>query len=204
MTEKLSMRHKREAELVEYYDQHVNYMSSVKPENAVKVVERLIDEPLQRNTRILDIGSGDGRVSTAIADQVGCQVLGIDCSPARVEKANKRVDELGLQFRAEYMVDDISNCGLYSNDSEYFDVILLFEVLEHLEKPAEVFEMLYGRKLAPGGKIVGSVPLNMPDRAHLQLFRVLGDITDMFPVKIRFMEGPFVFFSSLEVGPYGG
>jgi SAM-dependent methyltransferase len=77
---------------------------------------RLVDAMLGRGSRVLDAGSGTGRVSAALADR-GHTVVGVDIDPALVEAA--RTDHPGLRF----VVADLSTLDLV--DEAPFDAAVL-------------------------------------------------------------------------------
>ncbi|HWE99401.1 MAG TPA: class I SAM-dependent methyltransferase [Caulobacteraceae bacterium] len=50
-----------------------------------------------------------------------------------------------------------------------FDLVVISEVLEHLERPVDAIAFL-SRALAPDGRLFASVPLNSPSPDHIYLF----------------------------------
>ncbi|NWF86725.1 class I SAM-dependent methyltransferase [Candidatus Bathyarchaeota archaeon] len=99
---------------------------------------------------VLDIGCGSG-FFLRLAKSHGYQVTGIDVSKTNIKLAKEK---FGLND-----VYDISAEELLSKKSwqRHFDIICLFDVLEHLENPVEV---LHGLKklLKPNGYVVCTVP----------------------------------------------
>lgn len=162
-------RHTREAELVQHYDGHAEYYSPG-PTIMPAIIDMFeVDMNLVR--RVLDLGCGDGRVSLWLAGKYDVRVDGVDYSQERVSKASKLASEKGL------------SCRFWCRDLNYFmeeprgeyDLVLLFEVLEHLEEPARVVDGCR-KLLRPNGTMLGSVPLRMPHVAHLQVYRDVGDV----------------------------
>jgi len=100
----------------------------------------------QRSGRILDIGCGDGSFSTRFKEY--CKVFGIDISQNAVDLAKKA----GISaYKA-----DIS-CQELPFDNEYFDIVYMGDVIEHLLDPDfAVCEV--ARVLRSNGVLVLSTP----------------------------------------------
>lgn len=107
------------------------------------MVERL-DRPLGR---VLDLGCGAGGANAPLRDRGADRVVGVELMPepaAQAAQVYERV-EVGDAIDALGRLD------------EQFDVILCYDVLEHLVDPYSVLAKL--RELAaPGGRIHVSVP----------------------------------------------
>jgi SAM-dependent methyltransferase len=99
--------------------------------------------------KILEIGCGNGTFLRLAADR-GYQVAGIDADPSAVKTAREINGILNTQsLSVEEFIADTHRSRV--------DVICLFDVLEHLERPREIVQAL-GRLLAPGGHLVCTVP----------------------------------------------
>ncbi len=96
--------------------------------------------------KILDIGCGNGACTNAVAKKV-VKAVGIDISKKNIELAKKRFSNTNL----EYIIGDATTYDF----KESFDVIMLSNVLEHIENRIEFLEKI--KKLAP--KILIRVPL---------------------------------------------
>lgn len=97
--------------------------------------------------RILDVGCGEGFFLEALAE-AGLHSEGCDLSPQQIEAAKNR----GLNA---YITDN-----LYTNiiDNRY-DIITLFDVLEHIPVDQQILALQTLRqKLKPGGQILIRVP----------------------------------------------
>src|SRR5262245_42946021 len=108
------------------------------------LLERCLDG--RSNLKICDIGCGTGGNLVALMDRH--DVLGIEKSDQGVEMARRR---LGDRVQSGYLPD-----GLKLPESE-FDVVLMTDVLEHIENDELSAETAI-RLLRPGGLVIATVP----------------------------------------------
>ena len=105
--------------------------------------------PDRPGRELLDIGCGDGAF-LAMARSRGFAVHGIDIDPRAVRLAReaRRIDsvEVGSWEALKAMPD-----------SQKYDVISLFDVLEHLPSPSDTTRAVFER-LRPGGSVCITVP----------------------------------------------
>lgn len=101
--------------------------------------------------RFLELGCGGGSVAAALARE-GHDVVGVDGHVSRVCEAALRAPG------ASFLVQDLSKGAGTIGDG--FDVVGLFDVIEHLDEPREAIELGLSR-LRPGGWLVGTVPAMM-------------------------------------------
>jgi 2-polyprenyl-3-methyl-5-hydroxy-6-metoxy-1,4-benzoquinol methylase len=94
----------------------------------------------------LDFGCGDGAFLRRMHAR-GWRVLGLDLSEAAVRHVRC---EPGLRA----LVGTLPHPDL---SPESFDVITMWQSLEHVHRPLEVLQQAY-RLLAPGGKLIAAVP----------------------------------------------
>jgi len=105
---------------------------------------------LAAGRRVLDAGCGLGYGSELLLRAGAAEVTGVDVAEAVVEAARARAPE-GITF---VQADLVGELGL--SDGQ-FDLVVCFEVIEHLEeRDRAITEMR--RVLAPGGLLVMSSP----------------------------------------------
>lgn len=103
---------------------------------------------LEKNAKILEIGSGLGYFTYALRSAGFYQAIGWDISPEAVKKANER-------FGNYYEVKDANK--VIDNYEGRFDIIVLTEVLEHIEEPKVLLDSI-SKILTPKGRIVLTTP----------------------------------------------
>jgi len=121
--------------------------------------------PLQQTDglKVLDVGCGLGGKTVALAVSDGPEVVGIDTDLEKTgwaqNLANRRANG-----KVQFAVQTASDLGF---SEETFDVVLLLDVIEHVDDPLAVL-LECGRVLRPGGKIlIGFPPYRSPWGAHL-------------------------------------
>jgi 2-polyprenyl-3-methyl-5-hydroxy-6-metoxy-1,4-benzoquinol methylase len=104
--------------------------------------------PLEQGVprRLLDVGCALGHLA-ALASQRGWRVTGLDISPEAVSEAASR---FGLDFRA-------GTPSQFRDTLPPFDVVLLGDVVEHVQDPYRFLVELQGT-LAPGGVVSIDTP----------------------------------------------
>lgn len=99
---------------------------------------------------VLDVACGSGVHGAELKRLYGHRVVGVDLSPASVEKAKTRL--------AEAYVADITRPELYpAFGRSKFDIIVLSDILEHVSDPLDVIAR-HLPLLAPGGHLLISLP----------------------------------------------
>jgi len=117
--------------------------------------------------KVLDIGTGTGELACRFARNRGCDVVGLDPSPAMIEAALRKGEGNSrgtVSFRvaeAPFLEIPYSSCS--------FDAVASTQAFHHLHerhKPASVREM--ARVLKEGGRLAIGDPM-FHDRADLQV-----------------------------------
>lgn len=113
-----------------------------------RVAARHIDfltADLSKNAKVLDVGCGRGVLLTPLADR-GFQVYGVEINESAIQ---------GSDPRAEIRI--ASRLGDAAYPDEFFDEIIIWHVLEHVEDPSHTIEECR-RILRPGGRLIVAVP----------------------------------------------
>jgi SAM-dependent methyltransferase len=148
------------AEKVPGYDRYYRYYDTIKneedPMNFLASAEEsywVVKDALAkiRNTKneisIIEVGSGLGYLTYALNIE-GYNALGVDISQEAVEKAIKK-------FGSNY---ECANVLEYAKEHiEQYDVVVLSEVIEHIEKPVEFLKLLC-LMLKRGGCVILATP----------------------------------------------
>jgi SAM-dependent methyltransferase len=104
---------------------------------------------LASGLNVLDAGCGVGYGAEMIARAGASRVVGIDLAPEAIAAASERVGEM-----AEFQVGDVQDMPF---DEGSFDLVVCFEVLEHLEDPEPAITALKD-VLREGGLLIVSSP----------------------------------------------
>jgi SAM-dependent methyltransferase len=169
--------------------------TAVKPASWMEAVERVreyFDDLARANevVKVLDAGCGS---SSYLRFDARCHVTGIDISRDQLAK-NQRLDEA--------IEGDLQTFDLGSNR---FDVIVCWDVLEHLRTPGEALRRLL-RAVAEDGLLIvaspnpaswkGAIARVTPHSFHEWLYRRFFDWSSESD-----REGPFPTFMHAEGGP---
>jgi SAM-dependent methyltransferase len=147
---------------------------------------------LARGKRVLDAGCGAGYGSQELA-QAAEQVIGVDVAAEAISFARAHYQQPNLRF------EEASCIALPYADSS-FDLVVAFEVIEHLEKWRD-FLLEARRVLAPAGQLIVSTPNKLyytesrgaqganPFHVHEFEFEEFRDeLTAVFPHVLMFLE----------------
>ena len=101
-----------------------------------------------QSEKILDVGCADGQLSHFLKNRYGAEVWGVEASPIMAAIAQKKMDT-GLVGPIEDMLPFLPD--------DYFDAVILADVLEHLTDPFTVLEELK-RKAKDNANFIASLP----------------------------------------------
>lgn len=105
---------------------------------------------IQADQRVLDVGSGNGAAPIYLAQECGCQVVGLNLSERENEFARQRAQEEGVDDLVDIRYGDFHELPFADGE---FDVVWSQESLLHaVDKPRVLRECL--RVLRPGGRLV--------------------------------------------------
>jgi 2-polyprenyl-3-methyl-5-hydroxy-6-metoxy-1,4-benzoquinol methylase len=166
----MTSRYSREEALKPHYDETLMYYST----DIKKILERIGGMP--ENTKsILDLGCGDGRACLYLASVLPetTKLVGVDYSNPRIEIARLKTTTSNCKFVRDDIHDFLDACIRHQTK---FDLVIANEVLEHLEVPLLVIE----KAQQITDCVVGTVPINLPYKAHLHVWKTPADIEQYF------------------------
>ncbi len=100
--------------------------------------------------RVLEVGSGPGRLSLLLARERGLDVTGVDLDPAMIDRARANAERIGNRHRPvpSFVVGDVASLPFPDGS---FDLVVSTLSLHHWADPTAGFREI-GRVLRPGGR----------------------------------------------------
>jgi len=121
---------------------------------------------INKNDRVLEIGSGWGTLLKVLKDKIGCQVTGVEISELAARVGN---EHYGLNI-----INKTFENFIESELQQKYNFIILHHVLEHFLDPAKVLEQIKSELLEDDGYLYLAVPnVASPDEALDRFFRVV-------------------------------
>lgn len=170
----MTNKYKREQELIPHYDNNLDYYSPLKNKSYFNYMCNTLNVDISTIKSVLDLGCGDGRLCESIESSI--EYMGVDYSEKRIHKASNKYKDRNFKVSCIHKF-----CELQTS---FYDLAVLTEVLEHIESPYTVIKQLldYNSNI----KIIATVPINMPYKAHLSVWKTIQDVTrDLKPDKVK-------------------
>lgn len=153
--------------------------------------------PKDKQTRILEIGCGYGRYTSLLVNKLGYKnTIGIDISEEQIDFAKNHY-HLTTVLKADALQ------YLQENSLEKYDIVILMDVLEHLELTYSI-DLLrqINNSLNPGGKLIIQVPNGLSPMKPI----FFGDVTHVRAFTVNSMSqilrmGGFNAFKNFRIPP---
>ncbi len=131
----------------EWWDENGKFavLHKIRPLRMSYILNQIKEKNI-KNLEILDVGCGGGLICEPLS-RLGAKVTGIDYVPDNIKIANTHSKKKRLKIN--YICDDIENIKF----NKKFDLIIIFEVLEHLDN-WEYFILKIKKNLKFNGKIL--------------------------------------------------
>lgn len=124
----------------------------------------------------LEIGPGHGlMVYLAAQSPNSASLEAWDVSEVSLRETRAALDVLGVAKKVSLTRTDILSAQA---PERQFDLIVISEVLEHLERPQDALRFLRS-VLAPGGRVFINVPLNSPSPDHIYLLSTIEEARNL-------------------------
>ena len=120
----------------------------------IKYIQDTLNKKKLNKVKILDIGCGGGLISEGLT-KLGAEVTGIDFVKENIQVAKKHANQTFLKIN--YVVKDFEKEKLTSK----YDVIIIFEVLEHLENWKFFLEKIKLNLKPSGVLIISTINRNL-------------------------------------------
>lgn len=139
----------------------VDYAERIAPFTAHSGQLAILEEfgRIERDSAILELGSGAGDVAAQLAERGG-RVVGIDFAANMVEVASSRFPT--LQF-------EVADAEALPFEDDEFDVVVSCYTAHHFARPGRVFDEAR-RVLKPGGRIAIVMPIQAEQRSFGAFF----------------------------------
>ncbi len=141
-------------------------------ERKLRKLERRFEGRLrvEPGLRYLDMGCGGGELSILLAKRGATHVTGIDFMPRSIEAARRAAQREGVSGRVAFVCADLHDWA----PEEKFDVLISFDVLEHVREPLRFLRRMAAFARPGGTALLAFGPLfHSPYGDHMQgFFRV--------------------------------
>jgi methionine biosynthesis protein MetW len=104
------------------------------PDPRAALTDEVILAHVERGSRVVDLGCGDGRLLAKLHAEHGCEILGVEVDFDQFVHAMER----GVPVLQEDL-----NRGLFSIPSDAFDVAVVSQTLQQVQRPLKVLEEIF-------------------------------------------------------------
>lgn len=113
------------------------------------IIQRYVPRFSNKNAKICEIGSGDGRLLKKFALMLGCKPIGVEYSLGAAKTAAKA----GIKT----IITDAFDKKFLKKYKNYFDVVFSYGFIEHILPPKKAVKIHYDI-LKPGGYVIIQIP----------------------------------------------
>jgi 2-polyprenyl-3-methyl-5-hydroxy-6-metoxy-1,4-benzoquinol methylase len=123
----------------------------------------------------LEVGPGHGlMVYFASQSPLASRIEAWDVSEVSLSHTRAALDLLGAGKPVSLVATDV----MEARPSRIYDLVVISEVLEHLERPDLALRSLR-KAVAPAGRLFVNVPLNSPSPDHIFLFSTPDEVREL-------------------------
>ncbi|GEM_PF-4063985 len=119
-----------------------------------KPVEYIVNKHIAKNSKIAEFGCGNGQIVQVYIKNGVSEMVGLDFSNAMLQTASHRADINGYSSQFLPINGDMNTLPFKDN---HLDTVIIYGVLEHLEKPEKTLKEIF-RVIKPNGKLILGVP----------------------------------------------
>lgn len=135
----------------------------------MRIDQRIIDQWIQPNSRVLDLGCGDGTLLHYLAENKNVRGYGLEISPEGIQACVAK----GVNV-IEQNLDE----GLKNFDDDSFDTVVMSQTLQTMRRPKNMLAEM----TRIGGECIVTIPNFGHWRARLQLlFKGRMPVSDLLP-----------------------
>jgi len=174
------MAYEKEQALLAHYNKYPTGGTTMRDPQTIRIVFDLAGILPVEGSKILDLGCASGVMADHVRKLYNVDVTGVDSAFSRILIGKKE------RPKVTYLEQDIH--AFLETTKMKFDIVMMFDVLEHLEEPKET--VAQARELLnPNGKILSKTPLDFPYSAHIQVFKTKEDFDERMNPNRSFLYG---------------